>query len=374
MQYSYIPPTATFKRDSSVSMARRTADPVLARIDNLLDFYQARRFATEPEAQLYALAALTDLFMATRYWIRLAADPTHHSALKPERLPAVKALHGAVVARLGQEIGGDDQAVAEFVRDFKCRSMTDHGKVIDDYEGPDTAPQTPVRAYYFKTARRAATAVRFRNGVAYRLGTHEGQKGRLVKLNSADFESRMQRGKLVSLPGWAPFAMGPEGDLYMTRHFIDENDEGNEYQEKIYHSNYTGGGPLIAAGTMLVVDGKILALRGDSGHYKPSDHNIAEALRVLATRGVDVPRIKIYDWREKNPRPTLGAMRFIREQRQEFFTEVADKKKAAIQRQALGGHQVQQLPPQQQQQQVVMPPSVASVHLNADHSMGYMNI
>jgi hypothetical protein len=169
--------------------------------------------------------------------------------------------------------------------------------------------------------------VRFKNGAAYRLGTRDGQKGRLVKLNSADFDSQMKRGVDFSLKGWAPFAMGEEGDLYMTRHFIDENDSGNDLHEKIYHSNYTGGGPLVAAGTLLVVDGLILGIRGDSGHYKPTDHNIAEALRVLATRGV-----KVHHWDTANPRPPTGAMAFIASQRQDFLRQIGSKKQAAQQR------------------------------------------
>ena len=331
MQYSYIPLPETFKRDSSVSWARRSSDPVLTRIDNLLSFYQRRRFATQIEDQLMALAALTDLFMATRYWVRLAANAQNHATLKPERLPAVQALHGAVVEALRQQVGcSDAAAVAQFVTDFKCRTLTDHGAFIDQMVGDTVDTATPPSAYYFNTLRRQATAVRFENGVAYRMSAKGTQ--RMVKLNSADFESPLMRANVMSMKGWAPFAMGEEGDLYMTRHFIGENDEGNVGHEKIYHSTYTGGGPLVAAGTMLVVDGLILGMRGDSGHYKPTDHNLTEALRVLATRGVKVQRIKVHDWNADNPRPPMRAMDFIASQRQNFIRQLGAKKQAALQR------------------------------------------
>jgi hypothetical protein len=116
---------------------------VLSRIDSLLDFFQGLRVASETETQLLALAVLTDLFVATRYWTRLAGTANHHATLKAERLPAAAALHGAVVGRLGQEIGGDAEAVQDFVRDFKCRTMSAHGQQIDTYEGPDIASMTP---------------------------------------------------------------------------------------------------------------------------------------------------------------------------------------------------------------------------------------
>lgn len=353
MRYSYIPDPATFKRDSSVSLARRASDPVLTRVDNLLAFYQTLRFDTDTEKQLLALAVLTDLFMALRYWLRLAQTTPNHATLKVERQPAMQALLDAVVGRLSQELGVSADGVPGFVRDFKCRDMTDYGHFADNSVGDDLGTSAPARDFYFKTARRAATAVRFKNGVAYRMSTKSGEKGRLVKLNSADFESRMMRGGSASLKGWAPFAMGDEGDLYMTRHFIALDDADNTTHERIFHSTYTGGGPLVAAGTMLVVDGLILGIRGDSGHYRPTDHNIAEALRMLATRGVKIQRIKWHDWEPKNPRPTMGAMAFIASQRPGFYQQLRDKKQQALNR----------ANPPAVQPVHHAPPPVAQVHL-----------
>jgi len=55
-----------------------------------------------------------------------------------------------------------------------------------------------------------------------------------------------------------------------------------------YHSSFFGGGPVAAAGEILVTNGIVRGITGHSGHYRPSADFLAQALHELAKNGVNV--------------------------------------------------------------------------------------
>eukprot|EP00945_MAST-04E_sp_MAST-4E-sp1_P000219 g219.t1 len=55
---------------------------------------------------------------------------------------------------------------------------------------------------------------------------------------------------------------------------------------RLHHSSFLAGGPTRAAGNIIVRDGKLLAIAGTSGHYRPTAENITLMKEWLANNGV----------------------------------------------------------------------------------------
>ena len=99
--------------------------------------------------------------------------------------------------------------------------------------------------------------------------------------------------------GWAIFVLSPEGKLYSHKHV-----EG-----VFHHSSFLSGGAVLAAGEMLVVQGKIRVVNAKSGHYLPLPENMATFVRQLVQLPKDA--IILPDF-SKNPPPayTIREYRF----------------------------------------------------------------
>ena len=57
---------------------------------------------------------------------------------------------------------------------------------------------------------------------------------------------------------------------------------------KFHHSSMSGGRPLLGAGSISVVHGKISIVTAWSGHYRPSHTAFAYVIDYLRDRGVDM--------------------------------------------------------------------------------------
>ena len=71
--------------------------------------------------------------------------------------------------------------------------------------------------------------------------------------------------------------MSPEHNLYVhdkiTGHF--------------HHSSFLGGAATVAAGSIVVEQGKLLELTPHSGHYQPSEEDFARCVQTFKDAGVD---------------------------------------------------------------------------------------
>jgi hypothetical protein len=88
------------------------------------------------------------------------------------------------------------------------------------------------------------------------------------------------------------FIMTVEREIFMAKHDIGAPGLRNG----IFHSSYTEGDIVLMAGSMLIRNGVILAVRADSGHYHPTQMNMAAVLQGLGMFGVDLTRITLYDF------------------------------------------------------------------------------
>ena len=55
----------------------------------------------------------------------------------------------------------------------------------------------------------------------------------------------------------------------------------------IFHSSHNNGAPVVMAGTIVIVKGKITTVRLDSGHYAPGVDDLPAFLMALRMYGVN---------------------------------------------------------------------------------------
>jgi hypothetical protein len=85
-------------------------------------------------------------------------------------------------------------------------------------------------------------------------------------------------------------------DIFSTA-FMTKHRFGEPGIKNVFHSAYTNGGMVSAAGTMEVKAGVITGMRPDSGHYKPTDQNFVGALQALQMFGVRMERLHLFDFK-----------------------------------------------------------------------------
>ncbi len=87
--------------------------------------------------------------------------------------------------------------------------------------------------------------------------------------------------------GAAPalWAMDAEGNLYVS---------AKSRPGTFHHSSILGGAKVICAGTIDVVDGKILHIDNASGHYQPPAEALAAAIEMLKKQGAPEPPSEIF--------------------------------------------------------------------------------
>ena len=309
--YTVVPTPARFQKDSSVTFAFRKDDPVLTNLDWLLEHYDKQRLRHD---RLKCRVLLSHLFLSANSWVKgfSQKDPR----MKKERYPAVIALFEAVV----NELAGSDHFnldAAHFVpvavgQDAKAgpvwRSGNRASQVasrIREYfgqklhaDGYDT-DVTHKMAKYFTECERQVYRLRFCGGRAYQypwwLPHHPTS---MVPAESEKAEAGIARreenseDKYAASPGYGNFVMTLEREVFMAKHTVS-----NDVYSSIFHSSYTAGGPVILAGSMLVKRGDIRAIRCDSGHYRPSRFNVVLGLQGLQMHGVNLRRVRLYDFK-----------------------------------------------------------------------------
>jgi hypothetical protein len=83
--------------------------------------------------------------------------------------------------------------------------------------------------------------------------------------------------------GWACFVMSSYNTIYIGQH------QGGQF----HHSSFLGGAPILAAGMLKVVDGRILEIHGKNGHYQADIDDMRNFLKHLRNQGIDLSTIKV---------------------------------------------------------------------------------
>lgn len=282
--YQGMPTVGQFQKDSSIAFAVRSKDIILQRLDWLIERYWFHD--TERDGRLLTHIVLSEIFLTANYWIKSYHEQA--PAMKKERYPAVLALFEAAVVELSERLKCTPPQVALQIKEIFGRDVTTAGKNTDREFQP----------HYFTDQERALLRVRFKGGLAYHYGIDAETHGSLSlkPLDSAMFYFAIARQNSAGstsecFPGWAPFVMTQEREFYMSKHWL-----GDATHENIFHSSYTAGGMLSAAGTLEVKNGVITGIRPDSGHYRPLEHHIVGALLALQMLGVRMETLNVFNF------------------------------------------------------------------------------
>ncbi|RSN33353.1 hypothetical protein DL990_15370 [Amycolatopsis sp. WAC 01416] len=135
----------------------------------------------------------------------------------------------------------------------------------DDPNDPDRA-FAPMVVEYFSPERREEHRVFVRDG----------------KLYWARDGSPVDTSSTTGPFDHAIFAMDPQGNLYVSPTWISG---------QLHHSSFLAGQPVAVAGHIGVVNGRLIKLTRESGHYQPEKEQLVTGLSILAEQGVDVSQV-----------------------------------------------------------------------------------
>lgn len=275
--YIAMPTKKDFQRDSSITFAFRSDDIIISRIDWLLDRY----YESKPTKR----AVMCDLFLTCNFWIKSFHEK--NPRMRKERYPAVLAVFEVVVREFCDIFKCTRAKVADTMFQIYGRDMHSHGVTVDHGEN---------RAKYFTKVEREIYRLRFKGGLAYQYQWWKRKPG--ADLHHADSKHAYtpihrkgaDANMAVGSENFGCFVMTVDRAIFMAKPFVGDSDS----HEGIFHSSFTGGEVVSMAGTMLIKNGRIRAIRADSGHYQPTEMNMALLLQGLAMYGVNLHDIELF--------------------------------------------------------------------------------
>ncbi len=270
LNYTEIPPAAKWQQDSSVSLAVRGRDVILAQIDALIEVYG--RFRTVPKGLVIAC----DLFFTLDYWLKIYLT---NPQMEKGRARAVQALYECVAYMLCRVFGCTINTLPRELELMFGRELSDLGVEVD------VLGEIGEQAFYAKRADLPLYKLQFRHGLTYQFKWWEKGSCGLVLANSERaYSPEAGAGDVGENYGYFVMSMGR--DIYMMRHgsIKDSN-------YRIFHSTYLAGDTTMAAGSMLIEHGIVKRIRPDSGHYKPTSSNMLALLQTLQMVGVQIAGI-----------------------------------------------------------------------------------
>ncbi len=290
--YTTMPTLEKFKKDSSVTLAFRDKDIILTHIDAKL---AAHHTAIASHQQAIADLLLIELFQSCNVWI--TSFNRGNPLLLKGRYLAVLALFEAVVSELARALGIPKTAngadvylapkVAQKMRDMLGFELDPHGVHVDVTKG---------RAAVMDQAQRFQHRVYFKHGLAYQRPWWSQGANRLKFVLADSSHAAVPDGlRNANLPGaastsgYGTFVMSQDRNLFMARHSLG----GDNSFAGIFHSSYTAGSRVIAAGSMKIQQGRILGVRTDSGHYQPTVHGFRFLFQALQMYGVNCGQIEL---------------------------------------------------------------------------------
>ena len=343
--YSAIPQIGQWQHDSSVIFAIRSHDSGLVRIDRFLEEYNR----TSKSGGSQCGFVLCDLFLATHAWLKnyyaMSAQLAPRAAVgakqpapkvnpgfanlstgaradSKKRYPAVVKLFDIVLKTLGSlDIGKNEvkkDEDDENGHDAKFEATMDgytppvlkdsNGDVVDatfgvrysrivamvmrlvSIEIKDVGRETDLRWEMDRFTADQLTQYRvwFKGGKAYQTDWWSGKPSlQLRPANSRHAWNSEDPGARGITENYGPFVMTMDLEMYMTQH---------SKVKGVFHSNYVNQRPVLMAGTMLIENGTIKAIRCDSGHYQPNSHEFNRFINHLSALGIHLSNIEVFDY------------------------------------------------------------------------------
>jgi hypothetical protein len=270
--YQSIPFALNWLKDSSVPIARRSADPALKRIDSLVGTYN---FTTCGASKKYLLG---ELYFVTNWWLR---NFRVNHQMDDRREPAIRYLCRCTIRLLADAFHCGVSALPTELEKFYGREMNFHGHKIDAEKGSQ---------YYLSRAEAEKYKLVFMNHKFYQFPWWRNAPLLTEAMVPAESKYAYYKSGNVNRNAmaeeWGFFVMSMSRDLYMAAHHDD-----------FCHSAYLSGSVVQCAGSMLIKDGIIKGIRNDSGHYHPSDAHLVNLLQHLQMLGYKLKDIKVFDFK-----------------------------------------------------------------------------
>ena len=140
--------------------------------------------------------------------------------------------------------------------------------ILPRYQGEELGPRATIR-YITDENERAAMKLYVHNGLL------TDQQGRLLDPATDQFPRR---------DGLAIYVMDLQKQIFIS--FDHE-------QNRFHHSSILAGQPVLAAGDMTIVQGRLLELSNSSGHYRPAPQSLNLVIQQLRSLGVAMESVKI---------------------------------------------------------------------------------
>jgi hypothetical protein len=316
--HKFIPSLSRWQADSGP--AKR--DWVLRLIDRYLYEYHHKKAWKE---KWTAVSVLGQLYFLADHWLREAPI---RSTVTQMRGPWVRELFEAVVDNLCFFLDCKVNYLPELIELHWGRILTVGGYYVDNQNVsrrgmlPQHIPRSllPTVADYLTAAEREKYRLIFENGVAYQTtwaAPHFKRipaESRLVGWTAGSYSAPE-----MMESGFAGFAMSMGRDIYMARH------HGNYKRHNFYHSSYLAGGTVLCTGSMKIVHGHVLAIKNDSGHYRPTLEHLVNVLQALEMYRVPPRQIRVIavanSWKLPNgrsgPRTEMWGDEFLRNRAKE---------------------------------------------------------
>jgi hypothetical protein len=287
--YQTIPHVNTWKSDSKILIGSRTKDRFLTRIDNLV-----KALGTcADEGEKTCLQA--ELYFATNYWLR---NFRRNRSMSSGRESTVRDLFRCNARVLAKRLShGSVQTLPNFLEFHFGRKMELHSYRTDVLAGA---------AIYMSRAQIEKYRLSFEHdGRAFQIqwwadGKREHADTSLVYPRIGEDARNGMRAD------WAFVVMSMSHDIYMGPHVAAEMGAKTGF----YHSTYLSGKSVLFAGSMLIVDGWVKAVRPDSGHYKPSEQHAVNLLKHLKLLGVPINDLEYWDFAGEKSYDALDVLKW----------------------------------------------------------------
>ncbi|MFC3152736.1 hypothetical protein ACFOEK_16990 [Litoribrevibacter euphylliae] len=224
-----------------------------------------------------ALLIMAELYYALDRWLVLAGR--EDESVNTRRSKGVNALFAQVVKLLSYQLDTPINQLPNWLQDNFTVGMTDHGYEVDFQKKS---------ALYYKEKDREMYRLKIKNGVVYQKKWWVSKDStKWVKMNSEFTQSTGSKNTISDKH--CGYVLSVVGDFYSGPHL-----SGTTYKETgQYHSSYMGGKPVLCAGEIEVVDGKIKHLNTGSGHYGPAKGYLLNVINALTLCGVDPKSYKV---------------------------------------------------------------------------------
>lgn len=283
-----IPPLAVWKSSSSVTLANRASDKVLTRIDE---------YVGKADVKGDRRVTLAWLYYMTDHWLMLAGVGTsvkgnlQSKDINSGRLAAMYALFMVTVDTLcadltkgmfGGAYGVTPNTLPEFLEQMFGRDILAKKLHQDIWQGDGK---------YIEASELLKYRLQFKGGLVYMTNWFEPNAApKLVLANSSHAAPLGKNFYPETEEHYGGFVMGMSRELYMNQHVTGRAGQHSSF----FHSSYFGGKGVLCAGTIKIVNGRIVGISNGSGHYAPRVSELLSLIQVLEMHGVPMNQVTVW--------------------------------------------------------------------------------